>query len=552
MFSRSTASMFFVEPDLTKKIKHTLNWLYEHSPLNFSTFTGWYHPSISHLAGNPLLGRAGYAMQHDGAGLGEELQKMADMARLDPRKMCYGSLGNVPFLFITRPSDIKQIMITHENDIDRNQALEPFTFIFGDKNIFGLPSNKVWRKKRSELKRWIFTTSALDELIDKMNDIVEEYIARLMLSGVKPSLEAFMTTLAMDLFSRSVLHTESVFNESDSISNSFGSAMKTAFNPASRFILKLKQIAEMASIKLNTRLDTHKDNIDQIISELFVKPNIRNLIKQDNFLRHYFNDIDEITSAETRLVEEATTNSLQDASSILLAGHETTSRLLQFTIMLLAKHPDILEKLRMEIDNNRPADGMWTRPDLERMTYLRKILKESLRLYPPVPVIPRMVTNEFYLANLNDNYRSTEAYLDLLAKRDQSQDLRLTKGTLIFIAVWQTHRMSEVFDNPNVFQPDRFQSNSVTDTYEEARYDTAFIPFGMGKRDCIGRNVAVQESLLTIISLVDQFDILIQDELSQERTHMQGTLKHKDKIAVEFTKRNRLENPLSPLGRELG
>ncbi|WP_419421021.1 cytochrome P450 [Legionella sp. D16C41] len=540
MFSLNNGVTFFAESDLTGKIKNTLNWLYEHAPVNFSSLTGWYHPTITRLSGNPFFGRAGYATQNDGVGLGEELNNMAKSASLDLRKMCYGSLGNRPFLFVTRPSDIKQIMVTHQHDVDRNEALEPFTFIFGDKNIFGLPSDENWRRKRAELKRWIFTTSALDELMDKMNDIIDEYIARLMLSGVTPSLETFMTTLAMDLFSRSVLNTESLFTEAPAISNAFGNAMKTACNPASCFILALKKIAENVNIKLNTRLDDNKKNVDQVVSDLFVKPNIRNLIRQDNFLRHYFSKISEdiLTCDDTALVEEAVTNSLQDASSILLAGHETTSRLLQFTIMLLAKHPEILADLRIEIDKNRPSNGVWTRPDLERMTYLHKILKESLRLYPPVPVIPRVVTNEFYLANLDDIYHSKEEYQHLMAKRDTSKDLRLSAGTVIFIAVWQAHRLDTVYDNPNNFHPKRFNSSRVTDTFEEPEYEGAYLPFGLGMRDCIGRKVAIQEALLSVLLLVDNFDITIQGDLSPNHTYMQGTLKHKDKIAVEFKKRN--------------
>jgi len=302
------------------------------------------------------------------------------------------------------------------------------------------------------------------------------------------------------------------------------------------FILRMNLIAQYVGLKITGAMDTEKAHLDKIITDLFITPNVKILSDNENFLQHYFSH--STGSGLARSLEDAKKDSLSDASSLLIAGHETTSRLLQFAIMLLAKHPDVLAKLREEITCNRPADGNWSKLHLDKMTYLRKILKESLRLHPPVPLIARMVTQDFALANIKKTYHSANEYNALMQERDQSEDLVLSKGTVIYLAIWQTHRLEDIYEDSSQFNPSRFNTDTFTQTNEEDKYRGAFIPFGLGSRDCIGRFFAMQEAQLGLISLVDKFDFEIKCDRELFETHMQGTLKHKGNVSVEFVERN--------------
>lgn len=534
--TRSSISFFQHNKPLSTKLYDAFIWAYEHSPINFSTFTGIHHPDVSRLTGNLFLGRLQHASEDNGKKLGEEINALAEVALKDKRGIVYCSYGNTPMLLIANPKYIEQVAIINDSNTDKQEILAPFNHIFGGKNLFGMKVSDEWRAKRNTLKEWIFEDKALDNVTEKMQTIIDEYLQKLESKNADvvkiPSVEKFMVSIAMDLFTRSILDAPSLESKVDTISSGFGTALTSSSNLQNVALLRLNAIAQYFHLKTTGNLDKERINLQSIITETFLSPNYQILKDTHNILQKHFQKSD---NKQTMLA-----NAYEDAALLLLAGHETTSRLLQFTLMQLANHPKVLKKIREEINTNRPENDQWTRDDLKKMSYLTKVLKESLRLNPPIPIIPRVATKSFIIADIPP-CKSKKEYDEAYANRDVTQDIVISKGTILVISPLVTHKMASLYKDPLTFNPERFTHDDIfTSRHLDNDKPYAWFPFGLGRRDCPGRKMALQEAMLTLIKLVDKFDFTIDvaketDQLFQ--TYIQGTLRHKGEVSAEFKAR---------------
>ncbi|MEM7116239.1 MAG: cytochrome P450 [Chloroflexota bacterium] len=166
-----------------------------------------------------------------------------------------------------------------------------------------------------------------------------------------------------------------------------------------------------------------------------------------------------------------------EAVTLFAAGHETTSNALTWTWYLLAQHPEVEARLHEEVD--RVLDGrLPTLTDLPNLPYTEMIVKESMRLYPPV-------------WTLNGRYALNDTEIDGYA---------IPKGSLIFISPWVMHRLPQYFPNPEVFDPERFAPEREK---EMPRY--TYLPFGAGPRVCIGKSFAMMEAHLILATMAQRF-----------------------------------------------
>jgi cytochrome P450 len=152
--------------------------------------------------------------------------------------------------------------------------------------------------------------------------------------------------------------------------------------------------------------------------------------------------------------------------TFLLAGFETSSTCILWTMYILAKRTDIQEKLAEEIISVIGTDRKPTAEDIDKMPYLYKVLRESLRYCPPIPVVTRHTAEDVTLGG----------YF-------------IPKDTFVVININHQHHNSSVWVKPEKFDPERWTSdesdtNSLLGTY---------LPFIMGARNCIGSRFAMLE-----------------------------------------------------------
>lgn len=164
---------------------------------------------------------------------------------------------------------------------------------------------------------------------------------------------------------------------------------------------------------------------------------------------------------------------VDNLGTFLLAGHETTAKALTWTLYLLARAPEWQERIRAEV-RDVTAGGAVTADDIAKLPITQRVLKESMRLYPPVPAMTRV------------NLEATEL-----------GGIALPQPTLIVIPVYAVHRHKALWDDPDKFDPDRFLPE------REAQFQrTQFMPFGAGPRVCIGSAFAMIEATAVLATLI--------------------------------------------------
>ncbi|WP_228542113.1 cytochrome P450 [Nocardia sp. XZ_19_369] len=161
----------------------------------------------------------------------------------------------------------------------------------------------------------------------------------------------------------------------------------------------------------------------------------------------------------------------------MLAAHHTTGVAISWTLYLLAQHPDVADRVAEELVNvlgERPAPDY---ADLKRLTYLKMVLEESMRLYPPGPYGAREISEDLRVG-----------------------DYSIPAGTTIFYPIWAVHLNPEYWPQPEVFRPERFSAAESA-----GRPRLAYIPFGLGPRSCEGAALAMVEAQLVLAVLLRRF-----------------------------------------------
>jgi cytochrome P450 len=163
----------------------------------------------------------------------------------------------------------------------------------------------------------------------------------------------------------------------------------------------------------------------------------------------------------------------------IVAGHETTALAISWALYLLANMPEYQDRARAEATaqlGGRVAEA----GDLDAMPFIRQVLDEAMRLYPPVGLVAR-----------------TAVESDELCGRV------IRPNDTIFLPIWALHRHEMLWDKPNAFDPDRFSpSNSAgRDRYQ-------YLPFGAGPRVCVGANFAMMQAQIILATLVQRFQFM--------------------------------------------
>lgn len=170
-----------------------------------------------------------------------------------------------------------------------------------------------------------------------------------------------------------------------------------------------------------------------------------------------------------------------EAVTIFAAGHETTSNALSWTFLLLAQHPAVAARLHDEVDTVL-GGRVPSMSDLAALPFCKNVLQESMRLYPPAWILDRRAEGD-----------------------DEICGYRVPAGTRIFLSPWATHRHPRYWDDPEVFDPDRFTSARA-----EGRPAFAYFPFGGGPRICIGNAFAMMEAQLILAMIAQRFRLELE------------------------------------------
>lgn len=165
-----------------------------------------------------------------------------------------------------------------------------------------------------------------------------------------------------------------------------------------------------------------------------------------------------------------------EVMTLLLAGHETTSNTLTWTLWLLCTHPEWQEKLFEELKVMGKEAKDLTLEDLANLKVFKAVIYESMRIRPAIPTISRMSLD-----------------------KDVLGDYEIPAGVSVQILPYITHRDPRYWENPEAFRPERFFNRL------DRRDDFVFMPFARGARSCIGEGLAMAETTLILAYMVEAF-----------------------------------------------
>ncbi|XP_034018676.1 cholesterol 24-hydroxylase-like isoform X2 [Thalassophryne amazonica] len=182
---------------------------------------------------------------------------------------------------------------------------------------------------------------------------------------------------------------------------------------------------------------------------------------------------------EETMTEEDEEFMLDNFVTFFIAGQETTANQIAFCIMELARHPDILEKVRKEVDDVIGMTRDLSYEDLGNLVYLTQVLKETLRLYPTATFTSREIPRDIIIDGVH-----------------------IPAGVACVFSSYVPGRMEKFFKDPLKFDPDRFHSDAPKPYY-------CYYPFALGPRSCVGQNFAQMEAKVVMAKLLQRFDFTL-------------------------------------------
>lgn len=371
----------------------------------------------------------------------------------------------------------------HDRGMFCNEKTDPLSG-----HLFLLPGKK-WRNLRVKLTP-TFTSGKIKQIFMILKECGEEFTKNLESKAqTKDSIEI------KDMFAR--------YSTDIIMSTAFGIKSNCIEQPDNEFrywgkkvfeekplwnalLMFAPQIMDFFSIPFTDRGVTKfftkmfRDNVKYRQTHNVVRYDFMNLLIQ-LMEKGYVEPDDEkdITSISSNVNKLTMSEAAAQAYVFFLAGFETSSTTATYCLYELAQHQDIQNKVREEIDEMLKKHGELTYNAVNEMTYLHKVINETMRKYPPLPVLNRVCTKNLNLPTTN---------------------IHVTEGTLITIPVLGLHRDPLIYPDPDKFDPERFNADKIA-----TRHPYAYLPFGEGPRVCIGMRFGYMQTKVGLVSLLSKF-----------------------------------------------
>jgi len=173
-----------------------------------------------------------------------------------------------------------------------------------------------------------------------------------------------------------------------------------------------------------------------------------------------------------------------DLQGVIAGGSDTSSTVLTWAMYSILRNPLVLEKVQAELDIHVGKERCVCESDISKLTYIHAVVKETLRLYPPAPLLP--------LREFTDNC-TISGYT-------------ITKGTRLITNLWKIQTDSKVWEDPLEFKPERFLTTHKDIDIKGHHFE--LLPFGGGRRICPGISFGLQMVHFILATFLHSFEIL--------------------------------------------
>ncbi len=368
--------------------------------------------------------------------------------------------GPFPAILISAPELAHSVLVEHAYDFDKGDWVrKAFYPIVG--NGLSVSEGEFHRQQRKLLAP-SFQPRHITRYADTMVTYGEQ-IQQGWHDGMTIDIGQEMTHLTMSIVGK-VLFDANVFTETDEL----GEALTTLFSFANYSLTHLLRIPMSWPVPRSNQARKALAVLDSRIQKM-IEERKASSEEHTDFLSVLLHSKDEdgngMSNKQVR----------DEAVTMFGAGHETTATALTWAWYLLAQHPAAYDRVVEEVDSVLQGRTP-TYADLAQLPYTLQVLKETLRLYPPAYGLSRLALHDIEI----DGYP-------------------IHKQTTVIIGIYAIHRRTDLFPDPEKFDPERFTPENEK---QLPRY--AYMPFGAGPRICIGNHFALMEGHLLLATLAQR------------------------------------------------
>lgn len=401
--------------------------------------------------------------------------------------------GRAPICLLTHPDGIEQVLVTDAPNFVKSRGYRALTRILGN----GLLTNEgdAWQRQR-KLIQPAFRHESLVPYATVMIEAADRVFGSWR-DGETRDIHKDMMRATLEIVARTLLGCDA-----SEKAKTVGAAMEVVaekfMNQASLAFLVPAGLPLPGTLSLQRAIGVLDGIIYDIIGERRASGRSDGDLL-DTLLRAHDHESGQMSDRQLR----------DELMTLFLAGHETTAIALSWTVYLLAKDPEVAAQLEEQLEAvlASRAPGF---EDVSKLRFTEMVIKESMRLYPPVWGFSRRALRPFEVSGY-----------------------QLPVGTNVFLMPWVTHRDARFFPEPERFDPLRWREDPIR-SGKIPRF--AYFPFGGGPRVCVGASFAMLEATLLLARLTQRFRFGVPPGQAPE-IRPSVTLRTKSGIKVVLHKR---------------
>nr|WJK44486.1 geraniol-10-hydroxylase 1 [Camptotheca acuminata] len=403
-------------------------------------------------------------------------------------------LGRINTVVISSPAMAKQVL--QKQDLDFCNRATPDSLRAHSHNqvsVAWLPVSERWRSLRSICNSHIFSSQRIDANQHLRRQKVQELVAHIREScntGVAVNIGQAAFRTSLNLLSNTIFSMD-LANPSSDMAQELKEVVCRIMEEAGKpnlvdYFPVLKKIDPQG---LRRGLTIHFGMVIELFDDL---------INQRLELKNTANN--DVLDALLNIAEDQNDGlDRKHINHLLLdlfaAGTDTTSSTLEWAMAEILHNPKTLLKAQAELEQTIGRGKAIEESDIAQLPYLKAIVKETMRLHPPLPfLLPRKVEVDVEICGFT-----------------------IPKDAQVLVNAWAIGRCPSIWENPNLFMPERFLGSQV----DVRGHDFELIPFGAGRRICPGLPLAIRMVHLMLGSLINAFDWKLEDGIAPEDMNME-------------------------------
>jgi cytochrome P450 len=394
----------------------------------------------------------------------------------------YFKLGHEHVYLINNPDYIEKVLIYDHHNFKKGKRLQTAKAVLGEGLV---TSEGDLHKRQRRLIQPIFHPKQIMSYINTMTDFASRIRDRWK-DGDTVDVSEEMMRLTLGIICKSVLNYD-LESEAQEVGKALTTVRKYSKRLQSPIGHVLDKIPVLPAVKGAREA---KKQLDSLIYQLIAdrrrwEGDSDNSKSHDQDLLSRLMQAQDLVSPNNNNQEKMSDKQVRDeVMTIFIAGHETTANALTWTFYLLSQNQDVERKLHDEINSvlgdssdNSVGNRIPSANDIPKLQYTEKVLRESMRLYPPVWTIGRYVENDYYVG-----------------------EYTIPAGSSILMSQYVMHHNPKYYEEPEQFNPDRW-----TEQFKTHLPRFSYFPFGGGIRGCVGEPFAWIEGVIIIATIAQKW-----------------------------------------------